>query len=38
VGVIIQAAGNYRPALAVLGVQCALGAVVLVLWQIGRRS
>ena len=33
VGVVIQSAGSYRPALLALGVQCALGAVVLVLWQ-----
>jgi ACS family tartrate transporter-like MFS transporter len=32
VGVVIEQAGSYRPALAGLGVQCALGAVVLVLW------
>jgi MFS transporter, ACS family, tartrate transporter len=38
VGVVIDATGSYRPALAALGVQCALGAVVLVLWQARRSS
>jgi MFS transporter, ACS family, tartrate transporter len=38
VGVVIDATGSYRPALAALGVQCALGAVVLVVWQTRRSA
>ncbi len=38
VGVVIQTAGSYRPALLALGVQCALGAVVLVLWYRRREA
>lgn len=36
VGVVIETAGSYRPALAGLGLQCVLGAVVLVAWQARR--
>jgi len=36
VGVVIESAGSYRPALAGLGLQCVLGAVVLVWWLKGR--
>jgi ACS family tartrate transporter-like MFS transporter len=33
VGIVIERTGSYRPALLALGIQCALGALVLVLWQ-----
>ena len=33
VGVIIETTGGYRPALAALGVQSAIGALILFVWR-----